>query len=67
MDGERVGAPRPCAIDKRVSRSVGTLTEEENTALLLAENESATDVVDGARKIYRGDRLVGYIVRLSTE
>jgi hypothetical protein len=67
VDGERVGPPRPCAIDERLARALGGLTEAENTAQLLAENESATAVVDGQRKIYSGDRLVGYIVRLSTE
>ena len=67
MDGERVGAPRPCAIDERLARSLGALTEAENTAQLLAKDECAMDVVDGRRKIYSGDRLVGYIVRLSTE
>ena len=67
VDGERVGAPRPCAINEGLGHHVGALTVEEHTALLLSQNEKAAEVVDGRRKIYRGDKLVGYIILLSTD
>jgi hypothetical protein len=56
VDGERVGAPRRCES-----------TQEEQTAALLASQEKAAEVIDGQRKIYLGQQLVGYIVVLSAE
>ena len=67
MDGERVSEPRPCAINEELAHRVGALTIEEHTALLLSNDEEATDVVDGRRKIYRDGKLVCYLVLMTTE
>jgi hypothetical protein len=67
LDGERVGEPLPCASPNDVARVVGLLTLEEQTAFLLQENETAADIIDGERKIYRDHELVGYIHVLSTD
>lgn len=67
MDGERVSDPRPCAINAELAHRVGALTVEEHTALLLSNDENATDFVDGRRKIYRDGKLVGYLELVTTE
>jgi hypothetical protein len=67
VDWEREGAPRPCASPRADARDVGSLTVEQQTAVLLGDDENAADDVDGQRKIFRGNQLVGYILMLSTE
>ncbi len=67
VDGERVGDPLPCASGNGLARVLGLLTMEEQTAYLLDQEETASEVVNGQRKIYRGQEVVGYIVVLSTE
>ncbi|MEO8018725.1 MAG: hypothetical protein ABI769_12990 [Pseudomonadota bacterium] len=67
VDYERVGGPFPCAGSNEISRVLGLLTLEERVNWLLRKNEFATSVVAGQRKIYRGRKLVGYIVVLSNE
>ena len=56
VDGERVGAPRRCEN-----------AQDEQTAALLDYQEEAAEVIDGQRKIFLGQQLVGYIVVLSAE
>jgi hypothetical protein len=66
VDGERVGAPVPCASPHSIGRALGMLTVEEQVAAMLDEYERAEEASDGL-KIYKGQELVGYIVVLSTE
>jgi hypothetical protein len=67
LDRERVGEPLPCARPNEVVRVVGLLTLEEQTAFLLEEDETASDLIDGEAKIYRDQKLVGFIHVLSTD
>ncbi|HEV7608551.1 MAG TPA: hypothetical protein VGO61_17990 [Steroidobacteraceae bacterium] len=67
VDYERVVGPFRCANPQEIARILGRLTLEERVRWLLKKNEIATDVVDGQGKIYRGRKLVGYIVVLSNE
>ena len=67
VDDERVRGPFPCAGLHEMSRRIGLLTLEERTAWLLAAHETAREIADGQRKIYRGQELVGYLVVLSNE
>jgi hypothetical protein len=67
LDGERVGEPLPCAGPNDVVRVVGLLTLEEQTAFLLDEDETVSDIIDGEAKIYRDQRLIGFIHVLSTD
>jgi hypothetical protein len=50
-----------------MARSIGKLTLEERSAWLLAAHETAREFVDGQRKIYRDEELVGYLVVLSND
>jgi hypothetical protein len=67
VDWEREGAPRPCASPRAAARDIGALTVEQQTAVLLGNEERAAEFVDNQRKIYRDNKLVGYIVMVSTE
>jgi hypothetical protein len=67
VDGERIGEPLPCASANGLARALGLATLDEQTANLLASYETTGEVVDGRRKIFRGQDVVGYIVVLSTE
>ena len=67
VDDERVGDPHKVLSPSAMIRVAGLLTLEEQSACLLEENETATELVDGHRKIYRDQELVGYLVVLTTE
>jgi hypothetical protein len=67
IDNERVGGPFSCANPNEVGRVPGLLTLEERIPWLLSTHETARRVVHGQGKIYRGQKLVGYIVVLSNE
>lgn len=67
VDDERVGSPFHCANLNEMQRVPGLLTLEERMPWLLSPHETATRVVHGQWRIYRGQELVGYLVILSNE
>lgn len=66
LDDERVSGPYSCASLSQMVRVPGLLTLEERMPWLLAKHETAR-YVDGQRKIYRGQEVVGYLVVLSND
>lgn len=67
VDDERVGGPFSCASPHEMTRVPGLLTLEERMPWLVAAHETAGQVEVGHIKIYRGGKLVGYIVVLSND
>jgi hypothetical protein len=67
LDDERVRGPYSCAGASQMARVPGLLTFEERLPWLLGKHEIAREVVQGQFKIYRGRKLVGYLVVLSNE
>jgi hypothetical protein len=67
VDDERVDGPFSCADRNEIARIVGRLTLDERVAHLLAANEIVRVSEDGQVRVFRGNRLVGYIVVLSNE
>ena len=69
VDDERLGSPRSCAGPHDIQRVIGVLTVEEQIASMLAGDETVEPCPDSeaSRKIYRGMKVVGYIVMLSND
>jgi hypothetical protein len=65
VDGERVGGPFFCADANEIARIIGRLTLEERLAHLLRANEVVRVTEDGEARVFRGEKLVGYIVVVS--
>jgi hypothetical protein len=63
------GNPRSCAGPHDIQRVIGVLTVEEQIASMLAGDETVEPCPDSeaSRKIYRGMKVVGYIVMLSND
>jgi hypothetical protein len=65
LEGDTIGAPRPCAKPGRVVRVPGLLTVEEQIATQLGELESVQDISARDRwNIFKGSEPTGYIEML---
>lgn len=69
VDDELLGRPHSCAGPRDIQRVIGVLTVEEQVASMLAKDETVEPRPgpEASRKIFRGMKVVGYIVMLSNE